>query len=130
MWSACPILFDPSQAPAGQHTAFMWEKLPYALRGDARNWHAEKEAHARVMLDLWRCFAPNLDDGAILDRFAQSPLDTESALPNMHYGDLLVGSFAGNQTGYDRPFSERVAGRVEARMRRRLSCPCLLRAEA
>ena len=104
MWGACPTLFDPSQAPPGQCTAFMWEKLPYALRGDARNWDTEKEVHGRAMLDLWRRFAPNLDDGVILDSFARSPLDTESALPNMRCGDLLVGSFAGNQIGYNRPF--------------------------
>ena len=36
MWGACPTLFDPGQAPPGRHTAFMWEKLPYALHGDAR----------------------------------------------------------------------------------------------
>ena len=35
MWGACPTLFDPSQAPPGRHTAFMWEKLPYRLHGDA-----------------------------------------------------------------------------------------------
>ena len=40
MWGACPTLFDPSQAPAGRHTAFMWEKLPYRLHGDAANWDA------------------------------------------------------------------------------------------
>jgi phytoene dehydrogenase-like protein len=34
MWGACPTAFDPSQAPAGMHTAFMWEKLPYRLRGN------------------------------------------------------------------------------------------------
>src|SRR5262249_49128180 len=43
MWGACPTLFDPGQAPPGRHTAFMWEKLPYALHGDARNWDAEQE---------------------------------------------------------------------------------------
>ena len=31
MWGSCPTQFDASQAPAGQHTAFMWEKLPYRL---------------------------------------------------------------------------------------------------
>jgi len=36
MWGACPTLFDSSQAPPGQHTAFLWEKLPYRLHGDAR----------------------------------------------------------------------------------------------
>src|SRR5205807_882223 len=45
MWGASPTLFDPGQAPSGQHTAFMWEKLPYALRGDPAHWDREKEAH-------------------------------------------------------------------------------------
>ena len=31
--------------------------------------------------------------------------DTETALPNMSRGDLLVGSFANNQVGYHRPFA-------------------------
>jgi phytoene dehydrogenase-like protein len=30
MWGSCPTVFDPSQAPPGQHTGFMWEKLPPA----------------------------------------------------------------------------------------------------
>src|SRR5213593_2404307 len=44
-WGACPTLFDSSQAPSGKHTAFLWEKLPYALRGDPSNWAKEKDAH-------------------------------------------------------------------------------------
>lgn len=104
MWGACPTLFDPSQAPAGKHTAFMWEKLPYALHGDARNWDTMKEEHGRAMLQLWSRFAPNLADGTVLDWFTCSPLDTERRLPNMHQGDLLVGSFDHGQVGYHRPF--------------------------
>src|SRR6185437_2934798 len=50
MWGACPTLFDPSQAPAGKHTAFMWEKLPYRLHGDAQNWDRERDAHGQRML--------------------------------------------------------------------------------
>jgi phytoene dehydrogenase-like protein len=103
MWGACPTLFDPSQAPPGQHTAFMWEKVPYALHADPSSWDEEKEAHGRALLDLWTRFAPNLA-GAVLDSFVLSPLDTERALPNMRYGDLLVGSFAEGQVGYNRPF--------------------------
>ncbi|WP_395738458.1 phytoene desaturase family protein [Prosthecobacter sp.] len=103
MWGACPTQFDPSQAPAGRHTAFMWEKLPYALRGDARNWDGEKDAHGREMLKLWQTYAPNLEN-AVLDSFTRSALDTERLLPNMMRGDLLVGSFANDQIGYHRPF--------------------------
>ena len=104
-WGACPTLFDPSQAPPGKHTAFLWEKIPYSLRGDPLNWENEKHAHARALLELWRQYAPNLNDSTVLDRFALTPLDTEQTLPNMAMGDLLVGSFAGNQIGYNRPFA-------------------------
>ena len=103
MWGATPTLFDPSQAPAGAHTAFMWEKLPYRLRGDARNWDAERDRHGAQMLKTWTEYAPNLAD-ATSGWFARSPLDTERSLPNMREGDLLVGSFANGQIGYDRPF--------------------------
>jgi phytoene dehydrogenase-like protein len=103
MWGATPTLFDPTQAPPGGHTAFMWEKLPYRLHGDARNWDADRERHAKDMLEVWTEYAPNLAE-AVTGWFARSPLDTERSLPNMREGDLLVGSFANGQIGYDRPF--------------------------
>ncbi len=103
MWGATPTLFDASQAPPGGHTAFMWEKLPYRLRGDARNWDGARERHANDMLAAWTRYAPNLADD-VLGWFARSPLDTERSLPNMREGDLLAGSFANGQIGYDRPF--------------------------
>src|SRR5262249_9895519 len=57
------------------------------------------------MLALWSAYAPNLAEGAVLDWFVRTPLDTERRLPNMRRGDLLVGSFAGGQIGYHRPFA-------------------------
>jgi phytoene dehydrogenase-like protein len=101
MWGACPTLFDPTQAPPGGHAAFMWEKLPYRLaRGD---WDSVRERHAADMLRTWTDYAPNLAEDTV-GWFARSPLDTERTLPNMRGGDLLVGSFANGQVGYDRPF--------------------------
>jgi phytoene dehydrogenase-like protein len=100
MWGACPTLFDPSQAPSGHHTAFMWEKLPYHLKS---GWSAGGEAHGRDMLALWCKHAPNLAD-AVVDSFTRTPLDTERSLPNMRDGDLLVGAFTNGQIGYHRPF--------------------------
>jgi phytoene dehydrogenase-like protein len=82
----------------------MWEKLPYALHGDPRTWDAVGERHGREMLDLWAQFAPNLAAGTVVDWFTRTPLDTERRLPNMRHGDLLVGSFANGQVGYNRPF--------------------------
>lgn len=104
MWGACPTLFDPTQAPSGLHTAFMWEKLPYALEGDAANWDACKDVHGRQMLAEWSRFAPNMTEENVIDWFTRSPLDTERTLPNMEAGDLLVGSFDNGQVGLNRPF--------------------------
>jgi phytoene dehydrogenase-like protein len=103
MWGACPTLFDASQAPPGRHTAFMWEKLPYRLNGDAANWDSARDAHGRAMLALWRQHAPNLSD-AVIGQFTRSPLDVARELPNMREGDLLVGAFTSDQVGYHRPF--------------------------
>jgi phytoene dehydrogenase-like protein len=103
MWGACPTLFDPSQAPPGRHTAFMWEKLPYRLNGDPANWDSARDAHGRAMLALWQRHAPNVAD-AVIGSFTRSPVDVERELPNMREGDLLVGAFTNDQVGYHRPF--------------------------
>jgi len=81
----------------------MWEKAPYGLEGDARNWDRAKEQHGREMLALWTEFAPNLRE-AVLDTFTRSPLDIERMFPNMRGGDLLVGALMHGQSGYHRPF--------------------------
>ena len=103
MWGASPTVFDPSQAPSGKHTAFMWEKLPYYLHGDPRNWDKAADAHGRDMLKLWERYAPNLSD-AVIDSFVRSPRDVERSLPTMREGDLLIGAFSNGQIGFDRPF--------------------------
>lgn len=103
MWGACPTVFDPSQAPAGKHVAFMWEKLPYRLGGDPARWDGARDDHARAMLEVWTRHAPNLADAAI-DWFARSPLDVERDFPNMREADLLIGAFTDGQIGYHRPF--------------------------
>jgi len=103
MWGTCPSQFDPSQTHDGKHSAFMWEKLPYALKGDPAGWDAAKDAHGDDMLALWTKHAPNLAD-AVLDRFTRSPLDVERDFPNMRSADLLIGAFSDGQVGYHRPF--------------------------
>ena len=103
MWGACPTVFDPSQAPAGKHTAFMWEKVPYRLNGDAKNWDKEREQLGQEMLAVWQEYAPNLETD-VIDWFARSALDVERTFPNMREGDLLIGAFTNGQIGYDRPF--------------------------
>ena len=103
MWGTCPTIFDPSQAPPGKHTAFMWEKLPYHLKGNPQNWDSYKHFHGMKMLELWKAYAPNIEHD-VINWFTRSPLDTERMFPNMKEGDLLVGAFTNGQIGYNRPF--------------------------
>jgi len=103
LWGACPTLFDPSQAPPGRHTAFLWEKLPYRLQRDPARWDNERERHGRARLDFWAEHAPNLRAG-VLSWFARSPLDNERTFANMRDGDIAVGAFTHGQIGFDRPF--------------------------
>src|SRR4029079_18429782 len=80
MWGACPTLFDPSQAPPGRHTAFMWEKVPYRLHQDPASWDRLKEQHGEELWQMWQRYASNLSS-AVIDSFVRSPLDTERELP-------------------------------------------------
>ena len=99
MWGACPTLFDPSQAPPGRHTAFMWEKLPYRrARRSGELGPSRRASTAAPCCELWQRYAPNLAD-AVIDTFTRTPLDIERCLPNMREGDLLVGAFANDQVG-------------------------------
>ncbi|MBI3626161.1 MAG: NAD(P)/FAD-dependent oxidoreductase [Candidatus Rokubacteria bacterium] len=104
LWGATPTAFDPSQAPPGKHTAFMWEKVPYLLSGRAENWDQAKLTRLGEILEYWRSFAPNLTEGVILRHLAHSPLDTERHLPNMARGDPGVGWLGVEQRGINRPF--------------------------
>ena len=107
MNGAVPTLHDPSQAPPGKHTAFVWQKVPYDLaEGGTARWDALEAEHLATVLARWRQYAPNLTDDAILNRFAFTPLDTERHFPNMARGDLNVGWFDPEQIGFGRPLPE------------------------
>ena len=57
----------------------------------------------RELLRAWNEYAPDVHD-SLIDWFCASPLDTERTLPNMRFGDLLVGALSHGQVGYHRPF--------------------------
>jgi phytoene dehydrogenase-like protein len=104
IWGTAPTAHDPSQAPPGIHTAFMWQKVPYALDGEPGAWDAHRHLHLRRILERWRGFAPNVEPGVILSRRFLSPLDTERRFPNLVGGDLGAGWLGPGQAGHERPF--------------------------
>lgn len=67
---------DPTVAPEGKHTVFLWSQyFPYEL-ADGRHWDDIREEAADSILEVLYRHAPNMR-GKIIDRFIQSPLDIE-----------------------------------------------------
>ncbi len=101
-----PTLFDPSQAPAGKHTALIWQYAPYAVAPEgAAGWKKVREEYAEHCLGLWRRYAPNMTKDRILAMTIQDPTDTERHNDNMVNGVDVVGDMTPDQMGYFRPFA-------------------------
>jgi len=97
-----PTLFDPSQAPAGKHTAVVWQYAPYALEG---GWPKLRDEYARHVLGLWQSYAPNMTRDKVLAMKIQDPTDTERLNDNLVNGVDVVGDMTPDQMGYFRPFA-------------------------
>ena len=101
-----PTLFDPSQAPAGRHTAVVWQYAPYRVEPDGpRGWGAARTEYAEHLLDLWQSYAPNMTRDKILAMTIQDPTDTERHNDNLVNGVDVVGDMTPDQMGYFRPFA-------------------------
>jgi len=101
-----PTLFDPSQAPAGKHTAVVWQYAPYGVEPEGPGgWKKLREEYAAHLLDLWRSYAPNMSRDKILAMAIQDPTDTERHNDNFVNGVDVVGDMTPDQMGYFRPFA-------------------------
>jgi phytoene dehydrogenase-like protein len=101
-----PTLFDPSQAPAGKHTAVVWQYAPYAVEpGGPGGWKDLREEYAAHLLELWRSYAPNITRDKILRMAIQDPTDTQRLNDNLVNGVDVVGDMTPDQMGYFRPFA-------------------------
>lgn len=74
---------DPTLAPEGKHTLFVWgQYYPYRLR-DGRSWERLRRAEARKLLKVVDRFAPGTSRN-LIDMYIQSPIDIEQkhTMPN------------------------------------------------
>ena len=85
-------LVDPSRAPAGQHTAWVYGHVPHGFQGDAT---------AAVEAQVER-FAPGFRE-QVLAKAVRTPADLEADNPNQRGGDITGGSIGGDQL-VRRPF--------------------------
>ena len=53
MTRSVPTWFDPSQAPPGCHTAFLWQLAPYEIKGET--WDNVKDELARLEVTKQCC---------------------------------------------------------------------------
>lgn len=101
-----PTLYDPSQAPAGKHTAVVWQYAPYNVAPDGpEGWETLKEEYAQHVMDLWSSYAPNMTKGKILAMAIHTPSDTVRDNDNLVNGVDVVGDMTPDQMGYFRPFA-------------------------
>lgn len=104
LYGSCQTVHDPSQAPTGKHTAFVWQKVPWRLYGNPENWDRYKDEVGEAMLRQWQYYAPNLVH-AVEHSFTRSPLDITRSLPNLGDGDPLGGAYSNGQYLSSRPFA-------------------------
>jgi len=92
---------DPTRAPAGKHTLYLYHYEPYHLRdGGAAAWDKIKEKIADEVLETASKHCTNLDSSNILSRQIISPLDYERMNPALIEGDIgHIGSFLGQLFG-------------------------------
>ena len=91
----CATVHDPTRAPAGKHTLYLLNFMPYWLKdGGPAKWDSIKEQVADRVLDCFRKYTTNLGPENILGRAIYSPLDWERMNPNLVHGaNLGPGAF-------------------------------------
>jgi phytoene dehydrogenase-like protein len=96
---------DPSQAPAGQHVAYVGMPVPFNLAdGGADRWSDIARETGDRLLEKLREYAPNVTPDNIIGRFAYTPKDIEVYLPDMIEGDICQGKICTEQLGFNRPW--------------------------
>ncbi|MDH5492864.1 MAG: NAD(P)/FAD-dependent oxidoreductase [Myxococcales bacterium] len=102
-------LFDPSQAPAGKHTAVLWQFTPFAPgMEDAGSavWDQLKGEYAERCIEQWRSYAPNLTPDRILGTYAYTPHDIAGKMVNMRRGGFHCAAVLDSQLLHRRPSAE------------------------
>ena len=97
---ATATVFDPSRAPEGKHTLFLYHYEPYKLKeGGPSKWDNIKQEIADSILETVRKHTTNLIPENVLGRWIMSPFDVPKYFPSMldgdvgHIGNFLTQSF-------------------------------------
>jgi len=113
----CATHFDPTRAPKGKHTLYLYHYAPSALQdGGIEGWDKVKQKVADDILATVRKVTTNMDDSNILGRTIMTPLDYYrynrawfegdinqiGLLLSQQFADRPVGGWAPYKTPIDR----------------------------
>ncbi|MBI5845095.1 MAG: NAD(P)/FAD-dependent oxidoreductase [Deltaproteobacteria bacterium] len=104
-----PTLADPSQAPPGCHTSFVWTDVPpcpiswkHGRLDGLKSWDKIKEKMADEVTDTYERYAPGFKD-LIVERILYTPLDMQRNNPSAIEGNWVGGSVIPEQFYEKRP---------------------------
>ncbi len=111
-----PTRAEPSQAPSGCHTAYLWVSVPPC----PRRWRGSKlagwdawpelaEPLAKAVTERFEEYAPGFRD-LIIERHAMTPLNQEMNNPSAVRGNMIGGSAIPEQFAENRPLPGIVVG--------------------
>jgi len=105
-FAACLTLHDPTRAPEGKHTLYLYDFVPYDLKdGGPSRWDEIREEYAEETLDFLRQYTTNMGPENIIGQWIQSPMDLERHNPAFMHGDFChIGSYL-DQTAGNRPLA-------------------------
>lgn len=100
----CNTLYDPTRAPEGKHTLYVYHLEPYDLKdGGAARWDEIKEEIADRILETVRQHTTNMGPDNILGRWISSPLDFYRYNPAYIKGDYNHFPLSVTQSYGNRP---------------------------
>ncbi len=100
----CNTLYDPTRAPEGKHTLYVYHLEPYDLKdGGAARWDEVKEEIADRVLETLRQHTTNMTSDNILARWTSSPLDFNRYNPAYIKGDYNHFPLSVTQSYGNRP---------------------------
>jgi len=92
---AIATLADPTRAPKGKHTMYLYHYEPFNLKnGGPSKWDVIKQEVGDAVLETVREYTTNMGSEHVLVRLIMSPLDIERINPAMAGGDVMhIGAF-------------------------------------
>lgn len=103
----CATNQDPSRAPAGKHTLYLYHPVPTLLKDKPLgNWSAIKQEYGSGFINKTQKFITNLTAENILGAMYESPFDIQEESPSYKNGDVAGLAITPDQFIDGRPIPE------------------------